>query len=426
MNKKGKLKMRRRALYILIGIIIISFYFINVAWIGKDDDGASSLETEIKTVKGDWVGAWAASMQAPFEDGVSHKGFKDQTVRMVVHPQMDGDQMRIRLSNAFGEEPLTIEKVHAAVSKGGAEIDPDTDQKITFDGKEKVTIPPGEKKFSDPIPLKVKSEKELAVSIYANEKTGPATWHPRSMQTNYISSGDHVSEAGASNFETEEESWFWLEAVDVTADPSVKGALVVLGSSIANGNYSEIDANNRWPDYLADRMNSEDAEVKMSVLNAGISANQLINSPPEKGENALDRLDRDVFSQTGVEGVILHQGLNDIRHHPDYDSEKIIEQMKKVIDATHDKGLKIYGGTLTPFKGSSMYTEKGEKTRQEVNEWIRTSGEFDGVIDFDKAVRDPEEPKRFLPEYDAGDNLHPNDEGYKKIAETIDLSIFEE
>ncbi|WP_143414583.1 SGNH/GDSL hydrolase family protein, partial [Halobacillus massiliensis] len=242
---------------------------------------------------------------------------------------------------------------------------------------------------------------------------------------NYISSGDQVSEAEGFTFETEEESWFWLESVDVIADSSVKGALVVVGSSIANGNYSEVNANHRWPDYLADRMNSEDPAVKLSVLNAGLSANQLIDSPPEKGENALDRLERDVFDQTGVKGILLHMGENDIRHNPDYSSEKIIDRMKEIIKAAHEKDLKIYGGTLMPFKGSSMFTETGEKTRQEVNEWIRTSGEFDGVVDFDKAVRDPEEPERFLAEYDSGDQLHPNDKGYKKMAESVDLSIFE-
>ncbi len=374
--------------------------------------------------EGNWVGAWTASMQAPFEDGVSQKGFENQTIRFIIHPHTDGKKMRIRLSNTFGSEPLTIDKVNVAVSKKGAGIVPDTNRTVTFGGDQKVSVPSGEKVFSDPISFKVKNAKNIAVSLYVKDKTGPATWHPRSMQTTYISTGDRVSDPDGSAFKTKEDAWFWLDGVDVIPDSSVKGSLVVLGSSIANGNHSEQNANHRWPDFLAKRFN-QGTDNKMSVLNAGVSANHLIKNLPDKGENALTRLEQDVFGQTGVEAVILHQGLNDIRHHPEYDSEKIIGRMKEIIEASHEQGLKIYGGTLTPFKGSGKYTPEKEKTRQEVNHWIRTSGEFDGVIDFDKALRDPEDPERYLPKYEAGDHLHPNDAGYKVMAETVDLSMFE-
>ncbi|WP_408007511.1 SGNH/GDSL hydrolase family protein [Pseudalkalibacillus sp. A8] len=399
------------------GIIIL----LSVCMAAYGDIGSS---TEKGQDEGNWVGAWSASMQAPFEDGVSQRGFENQTIRFIIHPHTDGEKMRIRLSNTFGSEPLTIDKINVAVSKKGAEIIPGTNRKVTFGGDQKVTIPAGGKEFSDPMSFKVKNAKNLAVSVYVRDKTGPATWHPRSMQTTYISTGDHVTDSDASAFKTKEEAWFWLDGVDVIPDSTVKGSIVVLGSSIANGNHSEQNANHRWTDFLAERFNQE-TDTKMSVLNAGVSANHLINSLPDKGENALARLEQDVFSQTGVKAVILNQGLNDIRHHPEYDSEKIIERMKDIIDASHDKGLKIYGGTLTPFKGSGMYTPEKEKTRKEVNDWIRTSGEFDGVIDFDKALRDPEDPERYLPKYDAGDHLHPNDAGYEVMAETVDLSMFE-
>ncbi|MGP4107751.1 SGNH/GDSL hydrolase family protein [Virgibacillus sp. L01] len=406
----------RRLLYVIFITIIIFFSIYGLKGWGSSNEKNSS--------KGEWVGAWTASMQSPGEDGVSHKGFENQTIRLILRPHIDGEKMRIRVSNTFGLDPLTIDEVHVAITKNGSEIIPGTDQKVTFGGDEKVTIPSGEKEFSDPIPLKVNSEKNLAVSVYVKDKTGPATWHPHSMQTTYISTGNHVSDSGSSAFKTKEEAWFWLDGVDVVADSSVKGSLVVVGSSIANGNHSTVNANHRWPDYLAKRFNQDSSDVKMSVLNAGISANQLINSHSDKGENALARLERDVFSQTGVKAVILNQGLNDIRHYPEYDADKIIERMRQVINSVHGQGLKIYGGTLTPFKGSGMYTSKKEKTRQEVNDWIRTSGEFDGVIDFDKALRDPEEPERYLPKYDAGDHLHPNDLGYKKMADSVDLSMF--
>ncbi|WP_226038547.1 SGNH/GDSL hydrolase family protein [Aquibacillus saliphilus] len=402
----------KRLLYVFITFIIIfSIYGIR--------EWQSSSEVHDK---GNWIGTWTASMQSPFEDGVSHKGFENQTIRLIIHPQIAGKKMRIRLANTFGSAPLSIKQVHVAVSKNGSEIIPETDQQVTFGGEQEVTIAPGKKEFSDPISFEVNSQEELAVSLYVDDDTGPTTWHPHSMQNTYISSGNRVSDTNDSTFK-KEEAWFWLDGVDVIPNPSVKGAIVVLGSSIANGNHSTLNANHRWPDFLAKRF-QDTSDINMSVLNAGISANQIINSEPKKGENAFSRLNRDVFRQTGVKAVILHQGLNDIRHHPDYNPEKIIERMSEIINATHDQGLKIYGGTLTPFKGSGMYTSKGEKTRQEVNDWIRNSGEFDGVIDFDKTLRDPEDPERFLPKYDSGDHLHPNDAGYKIMAETVDLSYF--
>lgn len=424
---KGE-NLMKRFIYIVISVIIIisiSMYGVR-EWIAINKEKPGVTESDIvKSGDEKWVGAWTASMQAPFEDGVSAEGFKDQTLRFIIQPHIDGQAMRIRLSNVFGSEPLTIDQVHVAVSKDGAETVEGTNKQLTFEADKKVTIPSGEKVFSDPIDFAVDSDEEIAVSIYVREKSGPASWHPRSIQTSYISSGNHARDNNASEFDTEEEAWFWMDGVDVIPDSSVKGAIAVVGSSIANGNYSTLNANHRWPDFLAKRFNHAGSDINISVLNAGITANQLLNSPPEKGEHVLARLDRDVFSQSGIKGVILHAGLNDIRHHPEYDAEKIIVRMQEIINTTHAQGLKIYGATLTPFKGSGMYSAKGERTRQEINSWIRSSGEFDGVIDFDEALRDPEDPERFQSEYDSGDQLHPNDEGYEKMAESIDLSMFE-
>ncbi|MBH9968867.1 SGNH/GDSL hydrolase family protein [[Bacillus] enclensis] len=372
--------------------------------------------------KGKWTGAWTASMQAPLSDGISQEGFKNETIRMIIQPHIDGGKVRMRLSNKFASEPLKIDQVCIAESVNRDQIKKDSDHIVTFDGKKKVEIPPGEKKVSDPVSIKVNSDKPLAVSVYVRGASGPVGWHPHAMQTNYIVKGNQAASAELSAQKKKEKSWFLLEAVDVKADKTVKGAVVVLGSSIANGNHSTPDANHRWPDYLAKRMKA--SGHPMSVLNAGISASQLIESTPDKGEGASERIERDVFDQTGIKSVILHQGLNDIRHHPEYSAGDIIDKMKEIIKKTHDRGLKIYGGTLTPYKGSGMFTPEGEKTRQEVNDWIRNSGEFDGVIDFDKAVRDPEDPERYLPDYDAGDHLHPNDAGYEKMADAVDLSMF--
>ncbi|MGD6849163.1 SGNH/GDSL hydrolase family protein [Rossellomorea aquimaris] len=400
---------------ILIILLMIFILMLRISWNGSWD-----IFNKYKNQE-DWVGVWTASMQAPFEDGISQKGFENQTIRMVLHPHVDGNKIRLRLSNIFSEEPLAIEEVHVAISQKGSEIDPDTDQQVTFNGESTLSIPPGERKFSDSISLELSGDKALAVSLYVKEKSGPVTWHPISMQTTYISNGNDVSKSVSSAFNEQENSWFWLDGVDTLADSSVKG-IVVMGSSIANGNSSTVNKNRRWPNYLARRLKQKDSDL--TIMNAGISGNQLINSLPDKGENAYTRLERDVFNQSGVKAVILHQGLNDIRHYPEYDADKIIERMKQIIDSTHDQGLTIYGGTLTPFKGSGMFTSKGENTRQEVNDWIRTSGEFDGVIDFDKALRDPDEPERYLQKYDSGDHLHPNDAGYKRMADTVDPSLF--
>ncbi|OAT81646.1 hypothetical protein A6P54_12445 [Bacillus sp. MKU004] len=394
-------------LIIILFLVVLIFTIIFGVNILKEDE---------------WTGAWTASMQAPHSKGISHEGFKDKTIRMIIQPHIEGGKLRLRLSNTFSQGPLKIEEVRIAVSRNHDVIVPDTDHIVKFDGEQAVTILPGKDKTSDSIPFKVDSQQPLAVSLYVKDATGPVDWHPRSIQTNYITEGNKAGDEEWPAYRQEEESWFWIEAVDVQADKSVKGALVVLGSSIANGNQSTINDNHRWPDYLSDRM--KESETLMSVLNAGISGNQLIESTPDKGESALERIHRDVFDQTAVKAVILHQGLNDIRHHPEYSAKDITKAMKKIIEKTHKEGLKIYGGTLTPYKGSGMFTEEGEKVRQEVNDWIRKSGEFDGVIDFDKAVRDPKNTERYLPEYDAGDHLHPNDAGYEKMADAVDLSMF--
>ncbi|PAV27941.1 hypothetical protein CIL05_18890 [Virgibacillus profundi] len=413
----------KRFIYIVVPLLIIIFISMYGfrEWIATQKEKPDGIESGTEN----WVGAWAASLQAPYEDGLSSEGFEDQTLRFIIQPHIDGKRMRIRLSNVFGTDPLTVDEVHVAVSDNGAETVPGTEKQITFENAKKVTIPPGEKVFSDPLAFEVSSDEALAVSIYVHDKTGPASWHPRSIQTSYIASDNQVEETGASAFKTEEEAWFWLDGVDVIPDSPVNGAIAVVGSSIANGNFSTLNENRRWPDFLAKRLNGENSDLRMSVLNAGISANQLLKSPPEKGEHVLARLERDVFSQSGIKAIILHAGLNDLRHHPEYDAEKIIDRMKEIINAAHEQGLKIYGATLTPFKGSGMYTDEGERTRQEVISWIRKSEEFDGLIDFDKTLRDPEDPERYLPEYDSGDHLHPNDKGYERMAESVDLGMFE-
>ena len=416
----------KQFIYIVITMFVVLFSIYGVReWIAINKEKPGVTELSLKNANNkNWIAAWTASLQAPYEDGISLEGFQDQTLRFIIQPHIDGTKMRVRLSNLFGSEPLKMDGVHVAMSENSAENIPGTQKQLTFEGKRKVTIPKGERVYSDPIDFEVSSDESLAVSIYVKNPTGPASWHPRSAQTSYFAPGNQASSADGSAFEEGEEAWFWLDGIDVIPDSKVEGAIAVVGSSIANGNYSTMNANRRWPDYLAKRFNEENTGVKFSVLNAGISANQLLNSPPGKGEHVLARMNRDVFSHSGIRAVILHAGLNDIRHHPEYDAEKIIIRMQETIQNVHEEGLKIYGATLTPYKGSGMYDPEGEVVRREVNGWIRSSDQFDGVIDFDKALRDPDEPGRFLPAYDSGDHLHPNDKGYEKMADVIDLSMF--
>jgi lysophospholipase L1-like esterase len=376
-----------------------------------------------------WIGTWATSPQAPWSD----KGFTNQTVRMIIHPHLDGKKLRIRLSNTFGEKPLTFGKVHVAISNGNGKIVPGTDHQVTFDGSQSVTIPVGQEIKSDPVSLAVKSGQNLVISCYVPGDSGPATWHFNSNQDTYISDeGDHTADIGTSDYPSKTgNGWYWLDGVDVLADPSVKGAVVALGDSITDGWKSTPNANHRWPDYLADRFNQEPVGKQMSVLNEGITGNRILSDSPNYGVKALDRLGRDAFNQTGVTDVILVEGINDIGQLPHTtDPQKIIDGMKQMIDQSHEHGLKIYGATISPCQGANIvygdyYTPEGEKAREAVNSWIRTSGAFDGVIDFDKLLRDPNNPLMLNPKYDSGDHLHPSDEGYKAMADSINLSMLE-
>lgn len=405
-------------------VLLTTFMAVILVFFAFDVANADT-STEQMQGKENWVGAWVTSPQMPYTSGISQKGFNNQTVRSIIHPNLDGKGLRIRFSNKYGSNPLTFGEVHVAVSKGGANIIDGTDHAVTFEGHENVTIAPGAEVLSDPVTMPVKSGRNLTVSVYVPQSSGPTTWHSHSNQTSYISPGNHVADADSSSFDAKENAWFWINGVDVNASPSVKGAIVTLGDSITDGNNSTLNGNHRWPDLLANRLNQGPPGIQKSVLNEGISGNRIFTDGPTVGESALHRLNHDVFGQTGVTDVILLEGINDIRHWPDiYDSDKIIEGMKQIIVRSHSHGLRIFGGTLIPYKGSGLYTVKGEETRQAVNDWIKTSGAFDGYIDFDKAVRDPEHPQLMLPKFDSGDHLHPSDAGYQAMANTIDLSLF--
>jgi lysophospholipase L1-like esterase len=380
------------------------------------------------TVSENWVGTWSTSPISFVNAGISNEGFNNTTLRQIIYPHIDGSKIRIKLSNLYGIKAVTFNSVHVALQNEGASILPGTDRKVTFkSGQSTVTILPGAEVWSDPVNLQIHDCHNLAVSLYIAGVSGPATWHTMALQKNYISnSGDHTADLQANAYDKTTTSWFWLTGVEVVADETVKGALVILGDSISDGNNSTIDANQRWPDYLARRIRKESPQYQLAVLNQGISGNRLLTDVSGCGLKTPDRLEHDVLQQNKLKAVVLLIGINDIGNGC-HDSDKLITAMKEIITRVHAKGARIYGGTITPYavraNRPGYFTPEGELTRQSVNNWIRTSCAFDGVIDFDQALRDPNNPLTMLSLYDSGDHLHPKDAGYEVMANAVDLGI---
>jgi len=376
--------------------------------------------------RGAWISTWAASPSLPIADEAQmrmrHLEFGNQTVRQIVHASLGGDSVRVRFSNVFGAEPLKIGGAHIGLSAGEAAVKQGSDRALTFDGKPEVTIPPGAIVISDPAALKIPALANVSISVYLPEKAIASTIHYGAQQNNYVAEGNLVAAAGLGDA-TEITSWVYLEAVDVTA-PASSGTVVAFGDSITDGARSTVDANRRWPDVLASRL------TKYAVVDAGIGGNRILHDAARNityGPSALERFGRDVLTQTGVKYVVMLEGINDIGHpggvapiSEAVSAEDLIAGFKQVIERAHERGVRVIGCTITPFNG----TGEKEAKRAAVNEWVRTGGAFDGVIDFDKAVRDPEHPLQIQAAYDSGDHLHPGDAGYKAMGESIDLSLF--
>lgn len=293
-------------------------------------------------------------------------------------------------------------------------------------------IPPGAEALSDPVHLTVPALQDLAVSVYLPQPTGPATQHSDAQQDNYVASGNHALDDSGAAFGTVTQSWFFLDSVDVLDRSRDAGTVVAFGDSITDGYQSTVNANARWPNDLARRLDARYGQT-LSVADEGISGNRVLNDSLCCGVNALARFDRDVVDRAGAREVILLEGINDIGFsqltgpltapQTNVSAAQIIAGYEQLIAQAHAAGLKIFGGTLTPFKGAAYWTPAGEAKREAVNHWILTSGEFDGVINFAKAVADPSDPLIFNPAYDSGDHLHPNDAGYQAMANAIRLSM---
>ena len=373
-----------------------------------------------------WVGTWAASpMQA---DGINLRLFSSVTLREVVHISAGGAQIRLRFTNEFGLDPLTVADAHVALSAGGSSIQPGSDRAVTFGGATSVNIPPGAAIFSDPVALAVAPLSDVAVSFYLPPQIMRAeTYHAFADQDNYVADG-HAPAAPDLPQPTTISSWYFFDGIDVAVAPGSR-AVVTLGDSITDGAHSTHNANRRWPDVLAARLGQDPNLAHIAVLNEGIGGNRVLNEVT--GPSAISRLDRDVLAQSGARYVIVLESINDIGRlaHVQVPWDAITAPqlemgLKQIADQAHEHGLKIFGATLTPYGGAGYYCDAGEQVREAVNDWIRTSGTFDGVIDFDKIMRDPQNPKAFNPPYDSGDHLHPSDAGYKAMGEGIDLTLF--
>lgn len=368
--------------------------------------------TQVKAVdKPTSVITWGASADR-LGDGVADRGY-----RLIVHTSVAGGEMRIRLSNAFGDRPLTFDSAYAGVQKTGAALVPGSNRRLTFGGERTVTIPAGAVAYSDPLPGRLPAATNLVVSIHSPDAAGPATGHGMAMQTSYATQGDHTGEEGATAWTGTTGSWYYLDAVSVRPGAGT-GAVVTLGDSITDGWASTTDQNRRWPDYLARRLQRADTSVK-GVANEGISGNKVLADGA--GQSALNRLQRDVLSQPGVRTVFLFEGVNDIKAHSGVTAQDLIAGYREIIDRAHAAGKCVVGATVGPFKGWPEWDAAGEAVRQEVNQFIRSSGELDAVTDFDHILRSPYDQERMLPFFDGGDHIHPNDKGMAAMADAVDL-----
>ncbi|MFE2970107.1 SGNH/GDSL hydrolase family protein [Streptomyces sp. NPDC059340] len=345
-------------------------------------------------------------------------GPADRSYRLIVRTSVGGTNMRIRLSNAFGEHPVTFASAYAGLRKQGAELVHGSNRQLSFGGASSVTVPAGETVLSDPLPGKLAAQSDLVISLYVTGAQGPTTGHGMAMQTNYATAGDHAAEEGAANWTDPMGSWYWLDAVDVETSAAV-GSVVTLGDSITDGWASTTDGNRRWPDYLSRRLQAASGLTVKGVANEGISGNKVLADGA--GQAALNRLQRDVLSQRGVRTVFLFEGINDIKAHSGVTVDDMIAGYRQIIDRAHAAGKCVVGATVMPFKGWSEYDAASEAVRQGVNDWIRNSGALDAVTDFDRITRNPYDPQLILPFFDGGDHLHPNDKGMQAMADAVNL-----
>jgi lysophospholipase L1-like esterase len=385
---------------------------------------AESAVTRVSVPPGDWVATWATAMAVPVS-GQPLQGFTDTTLRQRIHVSIGGDVVRLRLTNVYGKAPLVVQS--ATLARPGAapgDVDVASLVPVTFGGSTAFTVPTGAEFVSDPVHISVAGDNDLLASLYLPGPTGPATFHRDAFTTGFVATGDQTSQPSVESFPGRTTTFWFLDGLDVRT--KVRGSVAFLGDSITDGARSTLDANHRWPDYLADRMLAAPRSRQFGIANAGISGNRLLldYSGSGQGVNALARLERDVLTQTGVRTVFVFEGINDIQNGPtQYDPEQFFQAYQQIIQRAHDGGLRVVGSTISPWEGWPAWTPEREAVRVAVNKWIRAAGEFDAIVDFDQVLRDPAQPQRILAAYDSGDHLHPGDAGYQAMAAAVNLKL---
>ncbi len=377
-----------------------------------------------------WIGTWSSAPEAePNTTGVLGK--TDVTYREIVHLSVGGQAVRLMLTNEFGKEPLTISAVNIALSAGGNAVRETTLTPVRFEGQSSVTLPAGTAAVSDPIDFKVTQLSNLVVSFsIPAQRLTQITAQTYSLQTNYMSTGK-MSAAPSLTTATELTEWPFLRGVQVKTNSS-GASIVAIGDSITAGAASQINENGRWTDELARRLQKDKALSFLGVLNSGINGNRMLHDG-EGDQSALARFDRDVLTQPGAKYLIILEGINDIGHitsptaaDPAETSESILNGLKQMVLRSHIQGLKVIGATILPYEHCKYFSQVGEAMRQKINQWIRTTHDLDGFVDFDEAIRDPANPSSFLPAFDSGDHLHPNTSGLKLMGDRVNLHLFQD
>lgn len=379
-----------------------------------------------------WVGTWMASPQPtwdadfPFPTKIP-ASVKDQTFRQIVRVSLGGSRVRLVFSNAYGDQPMRIGGASVGLAGESATAEPGTIHKLTFGGQDDIVVPPGAPAVTDPLDMTVEAAAKLAVSIYLPDETPLTTFHWDGRQTAWFGEGNQTA---ADSFAATETTDARVFLSDVLVDTPNEGAVVVIGDSITDGNGATVDADARWPDFLAKRLASQG----LAVLNGGISGGRLLQD--KMGVNVAARLERDVFAQPNVKAAILLIGINDIswpgtEFAPDQtrpSADELIAGYQQVIALAQANDVRLIGATLPPFEGAltgtplgNYYNPEKDALRQEINRWIRESGAFDAIVDFDAVLRDPANPARMNPAFDSGDHLHPGDAGNRAMAEAVDL-----
>lgn len=378
-----------------------------------------------------WIASWHASLTKFdthfFAFTFPQVSFENQTLRMVIHPHASGAQLRLKFSNRYGVEPLFIGGVTIAHHMQDGNVVPQTAVAVSFQECPDVTIPAGEDRYSDPVSFNVDAMSDLVVSVYLPSHTKTSNWHWTPAQSTYVAAGNQIKEHDARYFTTCIDSYYWLNGLDVITEEENARVIVALGDSITEGFSATLNASHRWPDYFQRYIHQNYPDALISIVNAGITGNLITINGDDvdisiAGEKTLTRLYWDVFAQSGVTDVIFFQGINDI--FGETNADQIIAGIKEVASKLHHQNIQVFIGTITPFENSHYFSEAKEQIRQKVNAWIRSNSIFDGIVDFDQVLADPQMPNQLFAAYDSGDHVHPGDDGFKAIAHAIPLTFF--